>query len=82
MEEKTKKPQQASLQIVGMTCATCAATVEKVLAATKGVAQARVNFASEKATIEYNPEKVNLSKLKNAVSEAATASRYRNPFSR
>jgi P-type Cu+ transporter len=55
MEEKTKKPQKASIQITGMTCATCAATVEKALAQTKGVAQARVNFASEKATIEFDP---------------------------
>src|SRR4030042_4875396 len=70
MVEKTKKPQQARIHVTGMTCVNCAATVEKALAATEGVAQARVNFASEKASIEYDPEKVELTALKNAVSDA------------
>ena len=60
MAEKTKKPQKARIRITGMTCATCAATVEKALAQTEGVAQARVNFASEKASVEYDPAKVDL----------------------
>src|SRR4030042_1889952 len=70
MLEKTKKPQKARIHITGMTCATCAATVEKALAETKGVEQARVNFASEKAAIEYDPEKVDLTTIKNTISEA------------
>jgi len=70
MVETTKKSQKARIHITGMTCTTCAATVEKALAETKGVAQARVNFASEKASIEYDPEKVDLTGIKNAVSEA------------
>jgi Cu+-exporting ATPase len=70
MLETTKKSQKANIHITGMTCTTCAATVEKALAETKGVGQARVNFASEKASIEYDPEKVDLSKIKDAVSEA------------
>jgi len=70
MVDTTKKSQKARIHITGMTCTTCAATVEKALAETKGVAQARVNFASEKASIEYDPEKVDLTGIKNAVSEA------------
>ncbi len=70
MVETTKKSQKANIHITGMTCATCAATVEKALAETEGVGQARVNFASEKASIEYDPEKVDLTKIKDAVSEA------------
>jgi len=70
MVETTKKSQKARIHITGMTCTTCAATVEKALAETKGVAQARVNFASEKASIEYDPEKLDLTGIKNAVSEA------------
>ncbi|GBE24801.1 copper-exporting P-type ATPase A [bacterium BMS3Bbin02] len=42
------------LAIAGMTCSSCVATIEKVLAATPGVIDARVNFASEEATIEVN----------------------------
>jgi Cu+-exporting ATPase len=70
MVDTTKKSQKARIHITGMTCTTCAATVEKALAETKGVAQARVNFASEKASIEYDPEKLDLTGIKNAVSDA------------
>jgi P-type Cu+ transporter len=70
MVETTKKPQKANIHITGMTCTTCAATVEKALSETKGVGQARVNFASEKASIEYDPEKVDLTRIKDAVSDA------------
>ncbi len=70
MVEAKKRPQKARLHITGMTCATCVATVEKALADTKGVEQARVNLASETASVEYNPEKVDLAAIKKAVSEA------------
>jgi P-type Cu+ transporter len=70
MAEADRKPQKARLHITGMTCATCVTTVEKALADTKGVEQARVNLASEIASIEYNPEKVTLDTIKKAVSEA------------
>jgi Cu+-exporting ATPase len=70
MVEKTKKPQKARIHITGMTCATCAATVEKALAQTEGVEEARVNFASEKASIEYDPEKVDFKGIKKAISAA------------
>jgi len=39
------------------------------LGETEGIAQAEVNFASETATIEYNPEKINLTGINNIVSE-------------
>ncbi len=69
MVEKTKKSQKARIHITGMTCTTCAATVEKTLAETKGVEQAKVNFTSEKATVEYDPDKVDLSIIKGAISQ-------------
>ncbi|HUV75297.1 MAG TPA: heavy metal translocating P-type ATPase [Dehalococcoidales bacterium] len=64
-----RKSERASIPITGMTCTTCAATIEKGLAETTGVEQARVNFASEKASIEYDPGKVSLAKIKDAISE-------------
>lgn len=42
----------AQLTIMGMTCASCAATVEKALAGVPGVRQAHVNLATEVATVE------------------------------
>ena len=41
-----------SFPITGMTCANCAATVERVLRATPGVTEASVNFASERVSVE------------------------------
>jgi Cu+-exporting ATPase len=52
-----------------MTCTTCAATIEKGLSQTPGVEQADVNFASEKASIKYDPTKVDLARLKDTVSQ-------------
>jgi len=71
MADKTnsKKPDKASIHITGMTCTTCAATIEKGLSETPGVEQADVSFASEKASIKYDPTKVNLDKIKNTVSQ-------------
>lgn len=70
MVETKKKLEKARLHITGMTCASCVATVEKALADTKGVEDAKVNLAAETASVEYNPEKVNLADIRNAVAEA------------
>ena len=68
-EPASEKTTKANLPITGMTYATCAITVEKGLAETPGVEHANVNFASEKASIEYDPNKVSLSKLAATISE-------------
>ncbi len=68
-EEDNKKKHKAVIPVTGMTCATCAVTIEKGLAETPGVEQANVNFASEKATVEYDPSKVNLAQIKDTISE-------------
>jgi len=71
MADKTnsKKADKASIHITGMTCATCAATIRKGLAKAPGVEQADVNFASEKASIKYDPTKVDLASIKDTVSQ-------------
>ena len=46
------------LPIDGMTCAGCAARIGRGLSELDGVADAQVNFATERATISYQPEKV------------------------
>jgi len=66
---KTRKSGKARIPITGMTCTTCAATIEKGLAETPGVEQANVSFASEKAAIEYDPAKVDLAKIKHTISQ-------------
>jgi cation-transporting ATPase V/Cu+-exporting ATPase len=45
----------AEFDVEGMTCATCARRVEKVLARQPGVTRAHVNLATERATVELEP---------------------------
>lgn len=47
------------LPISGMTCASCVNRIEKGLAQVPGVVRVNVNLATERATIEYQPESVN-----------------------
>ncbi len=49
---------KASFQVTGMSCASCAAGIENVLSHLPGVASARVNPATEKASVEYDPARV------------------------
>ncbi|MCO7138194.1 heavy metal translocating P-type ATPase [[Clostridium] leptum] len=61
---------KVTLKVGGMTCASCSAAVERVLNKIDGVSEATVNLAAEKATIQYDPSKVSLSDLKEAIQKA------------
>jgi Cu+-exporting ATPase len=61
--------QRAELSLEGMTCAACAARIEKALSALPGVS-ANVNFAAEKATIRYQPGSVTVADMIAAVHKA------------
>ena len=58
-----------SLNVEGMTCATCAGRVEKALAALPGV-EASVNLADERADIRYDPARAKPEALANAIERA------------
>ena len=47
--------EQCELAVAGMSCASCAGEVERALAGQPGVTGARVNFASGRATVAYDP---------------------------
>lgn len=51
---------QLTLPITGMTCANCVATVERHLKKLDGVNSAVVNLSSERATVEFDAEKLQL----------------------
>jgi Cu+-exporting ATPase len=59
-----------TIPIGGMTCAACARRVEKALDKLSGVESAVVNFATEKATIVYDPRNVRLSVIREAIEKA------------
>ena len=62
--------EKVTLGIQGMTCASCVNKIEEALRGLEGVLQANVNFASEKASVEYLPSLVDVSGLKKAVADA------------
>jgi len=65
-----QKKKQAELKISGMTCATCAVTIEKSLQGVEGVAKAEVNLGRESARVEFDPSRVKAADLQKAVEEA------------
>jgi len=52
--------QKLTLPITGMTCANCAANIERVVKKLDGVADASVNFAAESAAVSFDPRQLQL----------------------
>ena len=52
------KPEQITLDLLGMTCTNCSNTIQRQLNKIEGVQEAAVNFASEKASVTYFPDLV------------------------
>ena len=55
------------LEISGMHCASCAANIENALKKEEGIKYVNVNFASEKANLEFEPSKINISKIQKII---------------
>jgi Cu+-exporting ATPase len=55
------------ISISGMHCASCALNIEKFLKKADGVIEVSVNYASEKAYIEYDPVKLSRQDLEKAI---------------
>ena len=56
--------------VLGMSCASCTARVDKTLNGLPGVYQATVNYATAVAQVEYNPEVCSDATLQSAVQDA------------
>jgi Cu+-exporting ATPase len=70
--------ERIDLPITGMTCAACANRIERTLNKTPGVRKAGVNYATARATVEYDPSTTGLRQLMDRVKDvgydiAATA---------
>ncbi|HEX2141454.1 MAG TPA: heavy metal translocating P-type ATPase [Candidatus Limnocylindria bacterium] len=66
------EPAELSLPVVGMTCASCVNRVERFLNRADGVEQAVVNLASERASVRYDPRRIDPA----GIAEAIRASGY------
>ncbi len=58
------------LPIKGMTCASCVSNVQNALSSLNGIISASVNFATEKAIVEYMPSQIGMREFKKAVRDS------------
>jgi P-type Cu+ transporter len=59
--------EKVELDLIGMTCAACAARIEKGLNKLDGVNKATVNFALETASVEFNPSQITIQEMTKGV---------------
>ncbi|MDR0400192.1 MAG: heavy metal translocating P-type ATPase [Treponema sp.] len=62
--------QSQTLSIGGMTCAACAARVERAIRKLEGIESAVVNLATEKAAVVYDPGVIRIPAIQEAVEKA------------
>jgi P-type Cu+ transporter len=58
-----------NLRIKGMNCAACASRIERVIQNNFRTIDCKVNFATEKATIDYNPQEISLESIRDAITK-------------
>src|SRR4051812_50184388 len=73
---------ETSLNIGGMTCASCVRRVEKTLTRVDGVVAASVNLANETATVSFDPATATLETLTAAVNSSGYTATPRTPATR
>jgi len=64
-----KTEEHIELPVTGMSCASCARTIENRLSATPGVVNASVNFATGAATIDFDPRRAAPRELAGVIEE-------------
>jgi len=60
----------ATLKLRGMSCASCANSIEDAIRSVAGVSECSVNFGVEQASVTYDPQKTNLNAIQAAVDAA------------
>jgi Cu+-exporting ATPase len=73
---------EIELIIQDMHCPDCATRVEKALVKMTGVRDVKVNFATGKATIEYDPAKVSIGRIKKCIRDLGYRVREEDKFER
>ena len=67
IETKGIKTQKDTFPVTGMSCASCASSVESILSTQDGIISATVNYAVSTLLVEYDPATVNPGAMKKAV---------------
>ncbi|PSB22000.1 copper-translocating P-type ATPase [Phormidesmis priestleyi ULC007] len=63
-----------TLKLSGMSCASCAHSVEDAIRSVPGVAEVNVNFGAEQATLQYDSKQTNLEQIQHAIVDAGYSS--------
>ena len=61
---------EAAFAVTGMTCASCAAVIEKVVSRVAGVRSVSVNLATERMSVSFDPSEIGESDISEAVTKA------------
>ncbi|MBD2316513.1 heavy metal translocating P-type ATPase [Phormidium tenue] len=64
----------STLKLRGMSCASCANSIETAISNVTGVEQCNVNFGAEQATVTYNPRSVDVKRIQQAIADAGYSS--------
>jgi len=56
--------EKITISIKGMHCASCASVIEKTLSKADGIKEIKVNYGTEKATIEYDKDRITLIQMR------------------
>jgi Cu+-exporting ATPase len=67
--------ENTTLKLRGMSCASCASSIEDAINSVPGVDECIVNFGAEQATVKYDPRRTDLEAIQEAV-DAAGYSAY------
>ena len=62
--------ENTTFKLRGMSCASCAKTIETAIRSVPGVTQSNVNFAAEQASVTYNASQTNIATIQQAVDDA------------
>ncbi|WP_324758382.1 heavy metal translocating P-type ATPase [Haloarcula sp. GH36] len=60
----------ARLELTGMSCANCSATIEERVGELAGVSHVDANYATDEGSVEYDPDQVTLAEIFDAVEDA------------
>ena len=66
----TMATHKSQLDITGMSCANCSATIEDTLENLDGVTEVDANYATDEGTVQYDPERLTLGDIYDAIDEA------------
>jgi len=71
------KTERLTLKVGGMSCASCAQTIEKALKKTEGILGVNVNFAAERAAIFYDSSQITPEEIRQLIEETGYQVRSR-----